>query len=331
MDAFSKSSESGVWLVDFVPILKYIPPWFPFVSFRRLAIKWKKMVDDLNNKPHDWVMEQITKGIAQPSLTKTLVNMYSKSGTLSFEDDIKLSTGALYAGGSDTTVSSIYSFFLAMVLHPEAQSRAQKELDALLRNERFPSFRDRQAGNLPYLDALTKEVLRWAPVVPTAIPHVTRKEDEYRGWRIPAESLVIPNIWGVSRDDKLYKDPHTFRPERFLTKAQGGDCETEYDIPLDPFFFCFGYGRRVCPGRNLAELSTWIAAAMTLSVFDIRPYNDEIPKVEYSRGVITHPEPFKCSLTVRGLKAEALIRSIDVDAIVYMGDIAEDGTGHLGS
>ncbi|KZT32144.1 cytochrome P450 [Sistotremastrum suecicum HHB10207 ss-3] len=331
MDAFSKSTEPGVWLVDFVPILKHIPPWFPFLSFPQTAVKWKQMLDDLINKPHDWAVEQMAKGVAQPSLTKTLLDNFDKAPTRSIEDDIKLSTAALYARGSDTTVSSTYSFFLAMVMYPEAQARARKEIDVVLRNERLPSFLDRQAGKMPYLEALCKEVLRWAPVVPAGIPHVTRKDDQYRGWQIPAGSLVISNIWGISRDDKVYQDPYTFRPERFLTKVQGGDCETEDDIPLDPFSFCFGYGRRICPGRNLAELSTWISAAMTLSVFNIQPHNNETLKVEYTRGVITHPEPFKCCLTVRGPKAEALVRSIAADTTVYMGDIAEDGTDHLGS
>lgn len=58
----------------------------------------------------------------------------------------------------------MYSFFLAMVLYPEVQKKAQAELDAVVGADRFPTFEDR--AQLPYVDAMVKEVLRWNPVVP---------------------------------------------------------------------------------------------------------------------------------------------------------------------
>jgi hypothetical protein len=50
-----------------------------------------------------------------------------------------------------------------MTLNPHIQSIAQAELDALLQG-RLPTFGDR--AQLPYVDALVKEVLRWHPVAP---------------------------------------------------------------------------------------------------------------------------------------------------------------------
>lgn len=62
------------------------------------------------------------------------------------------------------TVSAIYAFFLAMVLHPDVASKAQQEIEAVVGTERLPNFADRE--HLPYVSALTKEVLRWNSVVP---------------------------------------------------------------------------------------------------------------------------------------------------------------------
>jgi hypothetical protein len=62
------------------------------------------------------------------------------------------------------TVSAIYSFFLAMTLHPEVQRKAQEEIDRVVGNDRLPSFADRQ--QLPYVDAIAKEVFRWNAVAP---------------------------------------------------------------------------------------------------------------------------------------------------------------------
>ena len=61
-------------------------------------------------------------------------------------------------------MSAIASFFLAMTLNPEVQKKAQDEIDEFVGNARLPAYSDR--GNLPYLDAMVKELLRWNPVAP---------------------------------------------------------------------------------------------------------------------------------------------------------------------
>jgi hypothetical protein len=55
-------------------------------------------------------------------------------------------------------------FIVAVLLRPEVQTMAQKELDAVTRRERLPTFEDRL--KLPFVDAICKEVIRWKPVVP---------------------------------------------------------------------------------------------------------------------------------------------------------------------
>ena len=82
-----------------------------------------------------------------------------------------------------------------MTLHPEAQRKAQDELDRVIRRDRLPTFADRP--NLPYVDALVKEVLRWNPVAPLGLPHVTFSDDVFEGYHIPKDSILIANIWFV--------------------------------------------------------------------------------------------------------------------------------------
>lgn len=62
------------------------------------------------------------------------------------------------------TVSSLSSFFLAMVLHPAVQVKAQAELDSVIGSGRLPDYNDRPS--MPYINAIVKEVLRWNPVAP---------------------------------------------------------------------------------------------------------------------------------------------------------------------
>lgn len=59
------------------------------------------------------------------------------------------------------TVSTLMSFVLVMLLYPEVQLKAQKELDAVVGQDRLPEFSDR--SSLPYTNAILKEVIRSVP------------------------------------------------------------------------------------------------------------------------------------------------------------------------
>lgn len=101
-----------------------------------------------------------------------------------------------------------------MTLFPEAQHKAQAEIDALIGDEhRVPSWEEYvvihiytviysdaailSKANLPYVECLIKEIYRWYTVVPLALPHRTTEDDEYRGYHIPKGSVVMGNAWYV--------------------------------------------------------------------------------------------------------------------------------------
>ncbi|OJA19807.1 hypothetical protein AZE42_12300, partial [Rhizopogon vesiculosus] len=179
-------------------------------------------------------------GIALKSFSSSLL----EGRILSAEEDhlSKWVAATLYGGGADTTVSSIYAFFLAMTLSPDVQKKAQAEIDAVVGPDRLPSFADRDS--LPYVEALTKEVLRWNAVVPTGVPHRVTEDDIHDGYYIPKGSLIIPNIWFMLNDPRTYFNPSEFNPERFLANDGKGP-------EVEPRTICFGFGRRICPGTHV--------------------------------------------------------------------------------
>jgi hypothetical protein len=79
-------------------------------------------------------------------------------------DLIKDLAGAAYLAGSDTTVGAVVSFFLAMLVYPDIQAKAQAEVDRVVGKDRLPELED--AENMPYVQAIASECLRWLPVVP---------------------------------------------------------------------------------------------------------------------------------------------------------------------
>jgi hypothetical protein len=62
------------------------------------------------------------------------------------------------------TVTTITILFLALVIYPEVQKRAQAELDAVVGRDRLPTFDDRP--RLPYIEAICREVERWHVITP---------------------------------------------------------------------------------------------------------------------------------------------------------------------
>jgi cytochrome P450 len=179
-----------------------------------------------------------------------------------------------------------------MLTHPSCQDAAHQELDAFVGRGRLPDYGD--CEHLPYVNAIINEVLRWNPATPMgrylslreiarkaesdiAVPHYTTQEEEYRGWRIPAGTVVFGNVWAILHDPLTYPDPDAFVPERFLTKTSDGLWIPNPNAP-DPKSAAFGFGRRVCPGVHLADQALFAAIASVLAAFEITPVLDETGK-----------------------------------------------------
>jgi len=187
-----------------------------------------------------------------------------------------------------------------MTLHPHAQARAQEEIDRVVGESRLPNIEDKD--DLPYIDALFKEVLRWAPSVPLALPHRLIQDDTYAGFRIPKNTTIIPNLWAIMHDEEMYPNPEAFNPDRFLSP----------NPEPDPRKWMFGFGRRVCPGAHFAEVSLLLNIASILAVFSISPAVDDRgkaiePRIEYTTGPTSHIKPFACRIIPRSKDSEMLL------------------------
>lgn len=82
-----------------------------------------------------------------------------------------------------------------MTVYPEVQRKAQEEIDRVVGQDRLPTMTDRE--NLPYIEAMVKEVLRWHPVAPMALPHTSIDSDVCEGYFIPKGSMLLANVWLV--------------------------------------------------------------------------------------------------------------------------------------
>ncbi|KAJ5594389.1 uncharacterized protein N7459_000597 [Penicillium hispanicum] len=310
LQQFSHALVPGVWLVDIIPALKYVPEWFPGAGFQKTARYYRETVTKAAEDPFTFTKYQMSYKAHRPSFVSELLEQG--------EDDHIIKWGALglYGGGADTTVSALEGFFLAMTLFPEVQRNAHDEIDRVLGSSALPTVADR--SRLPYIDALVKETLRWHIVAPGGIPHRTDEDDVVNGFLIPKDAILMPNIWAFNHDPTVHPEPSQFRPERYLSD-EGRDTEP------DPHDTVFGFGRRICPGRLVADTSLFLTIAHTIAVFDITKSTDQDgkeidPPVEFTPGLLSHPVPYTCAFTARSEQHRALILDFERNTPFETGD-----------
>ncbi|KAM4066294.1 cytochrome p450 [Hirsutella rhossiliensis] len=212
----------------------------------------------------------------------------------------------MYTAGADTTAITLTSFFLAMVMNPKVQRKAQEEIDNVIGTDRLPRFEDRD--KLPYVESVVQEAYRWFPVVPLCFPHAMLEDAIEKGYNIPKGAIILPAIWWFLHDPEVYAEPDVFDPERFLEPRKEPDPKNE----------AFGYGRRVCPGRNFADSSVFLTIAKTLAALDItKAVNNHGKEIEVkfgvTPGVLSHPLAFSCNIEPRSKKHAELVRSVEVE------------------
>ncbi|KAH8879294.1 cytochrome P450 [Thozetella sp. PMI_491] len=303
MANFSEAAVPGAWMVDLIPSLKYLPDWLPGTGFKKIAREWSKVSEETPEIPLKYVQARMADKSYQPSFTSTLLE--EGAGKLEpgfWELNLKYASASLYTGGADTTVGSLQFFFLAMVLHPEVQRKAQEEIDRVIGPDRLPSAADRD--RLPYIQHIVKETARWMPLGPMGLPHKSDADDVYAGYHIPKGAILMTAFWWFAHDPAVYASPDTFEPDRYAEPRN----------EPDPEEFTFGHGRRVCPGQHLARASMFLTIAQTLAVFDIlkgvdRDGNELEAQLETIPGIVAHPVEFPFRIVPRSEKHASLIRS----------------------
>ncbi|KAG9095311.1 hypothetical protein FRC06_009940 [Ceratobasidium sp. 370] len=325
MTAIGEATVPGRWLVETIPLLRFVPSWMPGAGFKRQAEAWGRMTAKHRQRPFDAVVKKLGEGTAEPCFTTKLLEPEDNAHIVDTEEKemIKSIASSLYGAGADTTSAILQCFFLAMTLYPEVQAKAQAEIDAYLsvtpeKSPRLFTIADQE--HLPYTNAIVSEALRWHPVTNLAVHNTGLDEEFVFGYRIPGNTMVIANIClvaikpdlgvlycrGLLHDPAVYSNPDKFRPDRYF-----GD-----EPAPNPALYAFGFGRRICPGVHIAQQSLWISISNILANFTISKAlgaDAEItPKELFTNDILSHPEPFDCLIRVRSSASKALIDLVEM-------------------
>jgi cytochrome P450 len=127
-----------------------------------------------------------------------------------------------------------------------------------------------------YLRATVAEVLRHRPVFLFAIPRVVAQPVEIGGWLYRPPAQLLACIYLLHHDARTYRDPHAFRPERFL------DAEPQPDSWLP-----WGGGQKRCPGHRLATHELQAVIRGVLATRTIFPAARRVERARWRSVIVT--------------------------------------------
>ncbi|XP_073442749.1 cytochrome P450 2D15-like isoform X2 [Dendrobates tinctorius] len=282
-------TESGLLaqILNEIPILNHIPwladyvvaPEYELIAFlKEMIVEHQKTWD--------------------PSYTRDFIDAYlvemkkvKEDGSTSFhEGNLLMTTYDLFSVGTETTSSTMRWAVLFMLLYPDVQSKVQEEIDRVIGRERKPTMGD--VLQMPYTNAVIHEVQRYGDISPLALPHLTYRDTEIKGYLIPKGTTIIINLSSVLKDHKFWEKPLQFYPKHFLDE-NGKFVKREAFIP-------FSAGRRVCLAEQLARMELFLLFTTLLQqlTFEI-PSDQPRPREDPFYAFTQKPNPYSIRVVAR--------------------------------
>ncbi|KAJ7311147.1 hypothetical protein JRQ81_006751 [Phrynocephalus forsythii] len=163
--------------------------------------------------------------------------------------------------GFDTVTTGLSWSLLYLVTYPEIQKKIQQEIDEVIGRERKPKLSDRAKISPSQFDP-------WFEIyeIQQNIKESTTKDTVLNGYYIPRDTCVFVNQWQVNHDPKLWDNPSSFNPERFLAADGSGINRVESEKVL-----LFGLGKRRCIGENIGrgEIFLFLTILLQKLEFDV--------------------------------------------------------------
>lgn len=274
---FQNSSLQG--LFQFFPLLRF----FPLVRG-----KVNRILQNANNVLNfmDKKIEECKESFDSNNI-RNFIDAYLLELTSADEDSSTLSLRELryiiidlFLAGTETTSTTLRWGFLYLLKHPDVMKKVQAEIDDVVGRSRLPKMADK--AKMPYTEATITEIQRCANILPMGVPHRSLEKATFKGYEIPANTVIISNMTAILNDPTYFQNPHAFNPDRFISpEGKLTGCE-----PVAAF--CVG--RRVCLGEALARMELFLFLTSILQNFDIElPVGVIEPNMEGTLGITFLP------------------------------------------
>ncbi|KAH3714777.1 hypothetical protein DPMN_057477, partial [Dreissena polymorpha] len=219
------------------------------------------------------IMERVSRG---GDITEATVfeNMLA-SENLNMEE-VYTNMTELLMSGADSTSNTVSVAMYLLSKHPEVQARLHSEISGL--DTDGTGFTMDHLKQMPYTKAVTKEVLRLYPTIPTNA-RVLTEDTMIGGYLIPKKTIVLLSTFTMCRDPKEFNHPDDFIPERWL-RNEIKEFSPFTSLP-------FGFGARSCVGRRIAETMIYLSIANIIMRYELRPSPRSLTVKPFVRTVLT--------------------------------------------
>jgi cytochrome P450 len=249
------------WVADRATRPLNLPQWLPTPGQQRAR--------RANATLHQLAAEILAAVRADPARDAPLVRALitaadPHTGQPLSDDDICHELVLFILAGHDTTSTTLTYSLWALGHHPAIQDRVFDEVSALGDRPLTPD----DVSRLGHTVRVLHEALRLCP--PGAgTSRLLRKDLAVDGYRLEAGTMAVVSFYAMHRDPKLWDDPLTFEPDRFLPERSQGRSRWQY-LP-------FGGGPRSCIGDHFAMLEATLALATIIRAARIESLNYDFP------------------------------------------------------
>ncbi|KAF9002274.1 putative cytochrome P450 monooxygenase [Cyathus striatus] len=303
--------------IDVFPFLKLLPG-----KWKEMCNKAKIVRDGVYGSLLKTCEEQLRDGKGGECFLAKVISEREKRG-LEWKEIYGVGA-VLMDAGAETTASYLQCIVMSLITFPECQKKARDEIEEVI-GDRMPTLDD--FDNLPYLKALLKEVIRFTPILPVAVPHVSTEEVTYKDYIIPKGSIIFMNTWGVYHDPELFPNPDAFIPERHFTSGNKAELKVRENL-------IFGAGRvsvalilsqarfnnihldakRLCPGEPIAMQVVPLNVMKLLWAYTFEKDDSGTGTIGMDAfakpGIALTPLPFTCKIEARSEKRTAMIKEM---------------------
>ncbi|XP_059289208.1 nicotine N-demethylase CYP82E3-like [Lycium ferocissimum] len=276
VERFKKALKDFMYIsMEFVLWDAFPIPLFKWIDFQGHVKFMKRTFKDIDCVLQKWLDEHVKKreevdDVAgnEKDFIDVLMSHEDFEDSYTRETTIKATALSMVLDASDTTAVHLNWVMATLLNHRDVMKKVQEELDREVGRNRWVEESD--IKNLVYFQAVVKETLRLYPPVPLLVPHKCVEDCVVQGYHITKGTRLWVNTTKLQRDPKIWSNPDTFDPGRFLTSQVGVDVRGQH-YELIPF----GSGRRSCPGITYATQVTHLAIAHLLQGFDFSTPSNE--------------------------------------------------------
>uniref|UniRef100_A0A0K0FGA0 Cytochrome P450 18a1 (inferred by orthology to a D. melanogaster protein) n=1 Tax=Strongyloides venezuelensis TaxID=75913 RepID=A0A0K0FGA0_STRVS len=193
-----------------------------------------------------------------------------------------------WTGGVETTYTALRWFILLIMKHLDIQKKLQDEIDEVIGKDRLVQLSDK--SKLHYMNAFINEGQRYTNIVAFVPKHKCTKDTVINGHLIPKDTIIDPFYWGANMDEKYFKDPSVFNPNRFLDDE--GNLKNKHE------HMSFGKGKRICAGKSLAESEIFLIFTSLVQRYKFTHPNGPVD-LSFDFSGVLQPKTYTCKIEKR--------------------------------